>query len=105
MKVEEGDKLIAERLRVLVRTTISSAEETIRQGRITYTLGGKDFAGIRLANGHVDLLFLAGSSLSSPRLRGQGTTDDPKHLEVYSLRNFDETEAKRLLTDAAAIVA
>jgi len=44
-----------------------------------------------------------GSSLSSPQLKGQGTIGDPKHLEVYKVKNFDETETKRLLLEEAAV--
>ena len=103
-KVDDDKKAIAESLRVLVKSTLPTATEIVRQGRITYTIEGKDFAGIRLTKQHVDLLLMHGDSLSSPHLKGQGTIGDPKHIEVNTLKNFDESEAKRLLKDAAAIV-
>ena len=102
-KVDDADKQLTEKLRALVKATVTKAKETVRQGRITYNLSGKDFAGIRIAKGHVDLLFMQGGSLSSPYLKGQGTVGDPAHIEVYSPKNFDEAEAKRLLKEAAAI--
>ncbi len=104
-KVDEDKKLLAESLRNFVKATLPKVAETVRQGRITYAVNGKDFAGIRLTKQHVDLLFLRGSSLSSPRLKGQGTIGDPKHIEVHSMENFDKTEAKRLLLEEAATVS
>ena len=103
-KVDDDKKAIAEILRTLVKATLPKAAEIVRQGRITYTVNGKDFASIRLTKQHVDLLFMHGDSLSSHNLKGQGTIGDPKHLEVNTLKNFDENEAKRLLKDVAAIV-
>lgn len=104
-KVDEDTKLLTESLRNFVKATLPKVLETVRQGRITYAMDGKDFAGIRLTKQHVDLLFLRGSSLSSTRLKGQGTVGDPKHIEVHSMKKFDETEAKRLLREAAASVS
>jgi hypothetical protein len=43
-----------------------------------------------------------GASLSSSHLKGQGTIGDPKHLEVITLKNFDERDAKRLLLEEEA---
>jgi hypothetical protein len=101
-KVNDDKKLVAERLRALVKGLFPQATEMVRQERITFTLNGKDFSGIRITKQHVDLLFLHSASISSPQLKGQGTVGDPKHLEVYAMKNFDETEARRLLKEAAA---
>ena len=103
-KVEDDKKALAERLRGLIKGTIPKAVEIVRRGRITYTLNGKDFAGIRLTKQHVDLLFMHGASLSSSFLKGQGTIGDPKHIEVNTIRNFSDAEAKRLLLEEAATV-
>jgi hypothetical protein len=101
-KIDDDIKLIAERLRNLVKATLPKATETVRRGKFTYTLKGRDCVAIRLAKQHVDLLFMHGASLSSPHLKGQGTIDDPKRLEVATLKNFDERDAKRLLLEEAA---
>ncbi len=103
VKVEEDKKPIVERLRRLIKTELPKAVETVRCEKITYTLNDKDFAALRITKQHVDLLFMHGSSLSSPQLKGQGTIGDPKHLEVYKVKNFDETETKRLLLEEAAV--
>jgi hypothetical protein len=99
----EEEKKIANSLRALVKESVPMTIEIVRQGRLTYTINGKDFAGIRPANGHVDLLFFQSASLSSPHLKGQGTIGDPKHIIVVKLKNFEVTEAKRLLKEAAAL--
>jgi hypothetical protein len=104
-KVDDDKKQLAENLRNFVKATLPKAVETIRQGRITYAVDGKDVAGIRLTKQHVDLLFLRSSSLSSTVLKGQGTIGDPKHIEVYAMKNFDQAEAKRLLLEEAALVS
>ncbi len=101
-KVDEDKKAIADRLRDLIKGTLPKAVEIVRHGRITYTIDGKDVAGIRLTKQHVDLLFTHGASLSSPHFKGQGTISDPKHIEVNTLKSFDENEARRLLIDEAA---
>ena len=101
-KVDEEKKTIADKLRILVKETLPKAVEIVRRGRITYAINGKDVAGMRLTKQHVDLLFMHGASLSSPHLKGQGTIGDPKHIEVNTLKNFDESEARRLLIEGAA---
>jgi hypothetical protein len=102
-KAQDKDKQIAYRLRILVRGVVPKAMEIVRRGRITYTLNEKDFAAIRLTQRHVDLLFFAGQRLSSSLLKGKGDLNDPRHLQVTTLKNFDEAEATRLLKDAAAL--
>ena len=104
-KVDDDKKAIAESLRIFVKATLPKAVEAVRQGKITYAMEGKDFAGIRLTKQHVDLLFFRSSSLSSPHLKGQGTIGDPKHIEVYNMGKFDKDEAKRLLLEEAATVS
>ncbi len=101
-KVDDSQKATVERLRTIIRETFPKVKELVRRERITYALDEKDFSGIRITKQHVDLLFLHGASLSSPFLKGQGTLGDPKHLEVYTLKNFDEAEARRLLKEEAA---
>jgi hypothetical protein len=103
-RADDDQKNTTERIRALVKDTFPTAEEIVRQGRITYTLKGRDFSGLRIANGHVDLIFPVASSLSSAQLKGQGSIGDPKHIEVRTLKNFDQKEAVRLLKEAAALV-
>ncbi len=101
-KVDVSKKPIVERVRNLIRQVFPKATETVRKERIEYTLNGKVFSGIRVTKQHVDLMFLNNPSLSSPRMKGQGTIGDPKHIEIYALKSFDEAETQRLLKEEAA---
>lgn len=103
-KVDDDQKGIVEKLRALVKDAFPKAEERVRQGRITYALNGKDFSGVRIAKGHVDLLFTNEATLSSTQLKGQGKIGDPKHIQVRTLKNFDREEADRLLKDVVAFL-
>ena len=103
-KAEDKDQQTAYVLRNLVRSVVPKALEIVRRGRITYTLNGKDFAAIRLTKAHVDLLFFGGQRLSSSQLKGKGDLNDPRHIQVTTLKNFDQAEATRLLKDAAALL-
>jgi hypothetical protein len=102
-KVDDDKKDIAERLRILIKATLPKVAESVRRGRITYALNGKDIAGIRLTKAHVNLLFMNGDRLSSSSLKGQGTAKDPKHIEVVTFKNFREAEVKRLLKEEATL--
>jgi hypothetical protein len=101
-KIGDAKKPVVERLRTLVKGEVPKAVESVRGERITYVLNDKDIAALRITKNHVDLLFLRAASLSSSQLKGQGTIGDPKHLEVYNLKNFNIAEAKRLLKEEAA---
>lgn len=103
-KAEPERKETAERLRSLIKSAVPKAAETVRRGKITYTLNGKDFAAIRLTKAHVDLLFSGGDRLSAPHLKGQGTISDPKHVQVTNIESINTPEVTRLLKDAATIV-
>jgi hypothetical protein len=103
-KVDDEKKQIAEKIRALVKNTVPDASEIVRRGRLTYTLNGKDFAAIRLTKQHVDLLYKHGESLSSKHIKGKGSASDPKHIEVFTLKGFEEAEARRLLKEEVATV-
>jgi hypothetical protein len=103
--LNDKDKQTVEYLRSLIKGTLPEVIETVRRGKLTYMLEGRDAAGIRVANGHVDLLFMNCRNLDSTLLKGQGTLGDPKHMEVHTLNNFDATEAKRLLQAQAQTLA
>lgn len=94
------NKEITEKLRRAVKNTIPDANETVKQGRITYVLNQKDFASIRITQSHVDLLFLCGTSCESHLLHGRGSVKDPRHVKINKLSELDDPEFKRLLKEA-----
>ena len=102
-KVDSKQKDIIQKLRSSIKTVLPDTSETIRRGRITYALRGKDFATISIYKDHVDLGLLVGTRLDSELLKGRGTGKDIKHIKIAALKNVDEPEITRLLKDAAAI--
>jgi len=101
--LEPENKEITEKLRRVVKNTIPDATETVKQGKITYVLNQRDFASIRIAQSHVDLLFLCGTSCESHLLHGKGSAKDPRHVKINKLSELDDPEFKRLLKEAEAI--
>jgi hypothetical protein len=104
-KVEGEYRDIAQRFRFLVNSTLPKADELVKRGRLTYKFGGKDFAAIRIAKSHVDLLFFQGTRMSSSLLKGTGNEGDHRHVEIINLKelNSSEPEIIRLLKEAATI--
>jgi hypothetical protein len=103
-RLDVNKKRIVDQTRSFVKSVVPNSLESVRRGRIIYKMDGKDFAGIRLTKQHVDLLFFQGTSLSSPELKGKGTPEDPKHLQIGSWKNFEDNETKRLLKEASTII-
>ena len=98
--LEPGRKEITEKFRSMVKNTIPDATEIVRRGRITYILNGKDFLSIRTSQSHVDLLFVCGTTCSSRLLTGRGSVNEPSHVKIKNMSDFDESELIRLLKEA-----
>ena len=62
-KFEPEQKEIAQKLRVIVKTTLPDVSETVRRGVITYVLNNKVFARVNLYKDHVDLSLLVDTKL------------------------------------------
>jgi len=101
--LEPEKKAITEKFRHIVKNTIPDTAEIVRRGRITYVLNNKDFLSVRIAQSHVDLLFLCGTKCASNLLKGTGTGKDLRHVEVRNISDFNETELVRLLKEAERI--
>jgi hypothetical protein len=76
-KVEGEHRDVAQRFRFLINSTLPKADELVKRGRLTYKFGSKDFAAIRIAKAHVDLLFFQGTRMSSSLLNGTGDKGGP----------------------------
>jgi hypothetical protein len=103
-KLDLRRKEITQKLRYLIKKTVPGAVEMVRRGRITYAVGGKDFAWISHSKNHVDLDFVCGTRLSSALLKGRGKGKDVKHIEISAIDKMDEKELTGLLKDAAGMV-
>jgi hypothetical protein len=95
-KLDLRQKELTERLRYLIKKTVPDAVETVRLGKITYEIGGKDFAWISQSKDHLDVDFVCGTRLGSINLKGRG--------KVSAVNETDEKELSRLLKDASEIV-
>jgi len=102
-KFEPEQIVIAQRLRDIVKATLSDAEETVRRGVITYVLDNKDLVRVHLFKDHVDLGLLVGTRLDAKLLQGKGTTKDIRHVKIVTLKTINEAEIVRLLKEAAAL--
>jgi len=103
LKFESEQKEIAQKLRVIVKTTLPDVSETVRRGVITYVLNNKVFARVNLYKDHVDLGLLVGTKLDDKLLQGKGQGKDIRHVKIVSMKKIDEAEITRLLKEAAAI--
>lgn len=101
--LEPGIKEITEKFRSMVKSAIPDATEIVRHGRITYVLNGKDFLSVRTTQSHVDLLFVCGTTCGSRLLTGRGSKNEPRHVKIENMRDFDESELTRLLKEAERI--
>ncbi len=101
--LEPGRKEITEKFRSMIKDTIPDATEIVRRGNITYVLDGKDILSMRIAQSHVDLLFVCGTRCQSPLLTGRGSKGEPRHVKIKNMRDFDESELVRLLKEAERI--
>jgi hypothetical protein len=93
-----------QKLRSLIKNAAPETNEIVKNGKITYKLGVKDFVWINHFSDHIDLEFAMGASLSSSLLRSRGisqSNDNIRHVPISG--NFDkiETELFRLVSEAA----
>jgi hypothetical protein len=103
-KLDLRQREITEKLRSLIKKTVTEAVEMVRRGRITYAVGGKDFGWISHSKNHVDLDFVCEARLSSALLKGRAKRKDVKHIEIRGMDRVDEEELTALLRDAAGLV-
>jgi hypothetical protein len=92
-------------LRVLIKNTVPETVELVKNGKITYKLGDKDFVWISHYQDHVDVEFAMGASLDSNLLKTRGVAEKNDNLRHISIGNYDRTkpELAKLLKQAAAI--
>jgi hypothetical protein len=92
-------------LRVLIKNTVPETVELVKNGKITYKLGDKDFVWISHYQDHVDVEFAMGASLDSNLLKTRGVAEKNDNLRHISIGNYDRAkpELAKLLKQAAAI--
>ncbi|MCW4046523.1 MAG: DUF1801 domain-containing protein [Candidatus Bathyarchaeota archaeon] len=103
-KISLEQKQVAQKLRSTVKSAVPDAIEAVRQGKIAYSIEGKDFAWITTAESHVDLEFMCGTRLSSEHLKGRGQGMERRHIEIKTVNALNEAEVTELLKKAAELV-
>ena len=97
-------KDITEELRALIKNVASDAVEKVREGKIVYAVGGKDFVWIDPFTGHVDLDFMCGARLISGDLKGRGKKSLVKHMTITTKKDINDAELKELIEEASKTV-
>ena len=97
-------KIIVEELRILIRNVVSDAVEKVRDGKIVYTIGGKDFVWINPFTGHIDLEFMCGARLTPGDLKGRGKKSLVKHMTIATKEDINNAELKELIEEASKTV-
>lgn len=100
-----NQKTTVQNLRTLIKNTLPQTEEIVKQGKIVYKLGTKDFVWISHYSVHVDLEFAMGASLASEHFRSRGVAEhsaNVRHIEVTDFWRL-QGELTRLLNDAASL--
>jgi hypothetical protein len=92
-----------EKLRNLIKDTLLDVQETVKHGRITYVLKGKNFLRINLTKSHLDLGFVNGTRISSMLLKRRGCDRSWRHLEVKTPDDVENPEIKRLISRASEL--
>ena len=77
----------------------------MKNGKITFKLGVKDFVWISHFQDHVDVEFAMGASLDSNLLKTRGVAEKNHNLRHISIGNYEmiKPELAKLLKQAAAI--
>jgi hypothetical protein len=99
------EKETLQNLRLLVKNTVPETVELVKQGKIAYKLEGKDFVWISRFQGHIDLEFAMGASLSSDLLKSRGVAEQSPNVRHISVGNFTlvKPELTRLVREAATL--
>jgi len=103
--LDEEQRQTTQKIRGLIKSIVPETVETIRRGKITYILNGKDFLWLTQPSGHVDVEFFMGASLDSAMMKDHGIkekSEDVRHIEV---RDFEKLapEISRLVKEAARV--
>ena len=100
-----NQKETVQNLRTLVKNTVPETIEMVKQGKIIYKLGEKDFVWIIPYQEHVDLEFAMGSSLASELLRSRGVAEQSKNVRHVAVGNFEKLkpELTRLVKEASTL--
>jgi hypothetical protein len=103
--LQPNEKETTQQIRELIQRTVPETVEFVRNGKITYRLGDRDFVWISHYQSHVDLEFAMGASLDSDLLRTRGVNEKNENVRHISVANFSrlQPELSKLLEQAATL--
>ena len=103
--LQPTQKETIQNLRALIKNTVPETVELVKQGKITFKLGDKDFVWISHYQSHVDLEFSMGASLASDVLKSRGIAESNDNVRHVAVGNFDKLkpELSRLIKEAATL--
>jgi hypothetical protein len=103
--LQPTQKETIQNLRALIKNTVPETVELVKQGKITFKLGDKDFVWISHYQSHVDLEFSMGASLASDVLKSRGIAESNGNVRHVAVGNFDKLkpELSRLIKEAATL--
>ena len=102
--IPSKQKTIVEELRILITNVVSDVVEKVRDGRIVYAIGGKDFVWINPFMGHIDLEFMCGARLTPGDLKGRGKKSLVKHFTITTEKDINDAKLKELIEEASKTV-
>ena len=104
-RLQPDQKQTIQNLRTLIQTTVPEAMEVVKNKKITYQLGEKDFVWINHYQSHVDLEFAMGASLDSDFLKSRGVAEKNDKVRHIAVGNYERqaSELARLLKQAETI--
>ena len=103
--LQPNQKETIQNLRVLIKNSVPETVELVKNGKITYKIGDKDFVWISHFQDHMDVEFAMGASLDSNLLKTRGVAEKNDNLRHISVGSFDKVkpELTRLLKQAALL--
>jgi hypothetical protein len=103
--LQPNQKETIQNLRVLIKNSVPETVELVKNGKITFKLGDKDFVWISHFQGHVDVEFAMGASLDSNLVKSRGVAEKNQNVRHISVGNFDlvRAELMRVLKQAAVL--
>ncbi len=92
-------------LRILIKNNAPETVEFVKNEKITYKQGDKDFVWISHYQDHVDLEFAMGASLYSNLLKTRGVAEKNGNTRHISIGNIDRAkpELTKLLKQATSV--
>jgi hypothetical protein len=99
--IDPSLRALAEDVRLITKTAVPDASESLKMGIPTFSLDGVNVAAIADYNHHINLYFFSGAKLTSKLLEGTGRS--MRHIRIRTPSDIRQVEFVRLLKEAARL--